>query len=367
MSRLSQSRFIFEMTENTRTFRHQRKINNQIINCPTCHSLVGANEPYSHHWLGNQDDQHINLGLDEKKLLKRIERERIETFFLCDESALDRTNEFLLQAGIEAIPQLLRFLIYEASRLELTVGFYVNVSKQHMYYESTPVKIDHHLDIKETVDMVFSILLEKISSFVLVQQRVPFEACTIKRLKVNVKRQLQGQQQIPLQYRVKCDARYPNTKNTTCVDLELLSKSFRSYHGQRFGHFPASLKVNLYCLRVCASTKELYAVPYLLRSEDVNTTPTFLILTNVAGEFQGMHEIRNVRRFLKADTKDHMLECRQCKSHFADRLQFALHRQIDCGGGFMIWHINPESVELYENCFLLPKQYFKFAWFGIRN
>ncbi|EDV98020.1 GH14371 [Drosophila grimshawi] len=358
MSSRNHSRFIFEMMENMRIFRHQRF----GVECPTCLSRVRADEPYRHHWLDDKADQHIKLGLTEKLLLKRIEREHIETFFLCDESAVGRTNEFLLEAGMEAVPQLLRFLSYEATRLEITVGFYVEATKQLMYYESIPVVINHYLDIKDTVDMVFSVLLEKISNYVLMKQRVPLEACTIKRIKLLVKRQWNEKLELPLQYRLKNDTKFLNANDASAVDLALLTDSYMSN-----GLFTDSLKVNLYCLRVCASTKELYAVPYLLRSEDVANTPTFLILSDVEGEFRGMHEIRNLRRFLRADSQDHSFECRKCKMHFSDRLQYTLHKQINCGSGFMVWHIDRDSTEFYENCLLLPRQFFKFAWFGIGN
>lgn len=301
------------------------------------------------------------------KLLKHIELERIQTFFLCDGSARSRTNAFILEAGTEAVPQLLRFLNFGAKQLEVTIGFYVSVARKRMYYESTPVRIVNHFDIKETVDMVFSILLEKITSFVMLHHCVPLEACIIKRIKVIVMRQMIGKPQLPLQYRVKTNMNYFHNKQSTGVNVNitLLSKSIVSYHEQRLGNFPTSQKVNLYCMRMCSSTKEAFVVPYFLSDEDVNNTPTFLILTNVAGEFEGLHEIRNVRRFLKADSQDHIFECRQCKSHFADRSQYALHKQIACGAGFMVWQIEQDSTELYENCLLLPKQFFKFDWFGI--
>lgn len=367
MSRHVSSRYLFETVGNARTFRHQRCINNQIFECQTCHNVVGRNDPYSHHWLNVPDNQHIKLSLEEKKLLKRIELQRIQTFFLCDESARSRTNEFLLEAGIEAVPQLFRFLNYGANRLEVTIGFYVTVVRKRMYYESTPVIIGNHLDIKDTVDMLFSILLEKIASFVLINYSVPLEACAIKRIKVMVMRQMFGKPQVPLQYRVKINTNYFHSNHTTSnkVNIRPLHKNFASSRQGTLGNFPTPLKFNLYCTRTCSSTKEIFLVPYLLRSEDIDNIPTFLILTNVTGEFIGLHEIRDVRRFLKTDSQDHIFECRQCNSHFADRSQYALHKQINCGAGFVVWHIDQESTELYENCLLLPRQYFKFAWFGI--
>ncbi|XP_034483090.1 protein terminus [Drosophila innubila] len=369
MSRHRQSRFIFETSENVRTFRHQPFISELSVECQSCQSRVRANEPYSHHWMSSEDGQHIKLSLEEKLLLKRIERERVDTFIMCDESAVGRTRDFLLDAGMEAVPQLLRFLNYEASQLEVTFGFYVNVTKKRLYYETFPIIIKHFLDIDETVDMVFTRMVEKISSYVLSTLRVPMEACTIKRLKLIVHRQFNSHLQLPLQYRVKSDVRVKATKIAKPVDLPLLTESYINYHGKRFGHFPDSLQVNLYCFRVCPRTKELYAVPYLIRSEDVNNTPTFLIQTDVAGEFRGMHEIRNVRRFLRSDPNDRVLVCRQCKAHFSSRLHFALHKYVDCGRGIVVMSLDMdtdgESTEVYENCFSLPKQFFKFAWFAI--
>ncbi|KAM8707733.1 hypothetical protein ACLKA7_014810 [Drosophila subpalustris] len=371
MSPHRHSRFIFETSENERIFRHQPFISDLSVECQSCQSRIGATEPYSHHWLSGEDGQHIKLGLEEKMLLKRIERERIETFMICDESPVGRTRDFLLDTGMEAVPQLLRFLYYEASQLEVTFGFYVNVAKKRLYYETFPIVIKHFLDIEETVDMVFTRMVEKISSYVLSSLRLPMQACTIKRLKLIVHRQWNGQLELPLQYRVKreSDVRGKARNKSKPVDLPLLTESYINYHGKRFGHFPASLQVNLYCFRVCPRNKELYAVPYLIRSEDVNNTPTFLIQTDVTGEFRGMHEIRNVRRFLRTDPNDRVLVCRECKTHFSSRLNFALHKQIDCGRGIVVMtldmDLDGESTELYENCLSLPKQFFKYAWFGI--
>lgn len=352
-----------------RIFRHQPFINDLTVECQSCQSRVGADEPYSHHWISGEDGQHIKLNLEEKLLLKRIEKERIDTFMLCDESAVGRTRGFLLEAGMEAVPQFLRFLYFEASQLEVTFGFYVNVTKKRLYYETIPITIRHFLDIEETVDMVFNLIVEKISSYVLSILRVPMEACTIKRIKLIVHRQWNGQQQLPLQYRVKSDKRTKGTNNAKPVDLPLLTESYLNYHGQRFGHFPDSLQVNLYCFRVCPRTKELYAVPYLIRSEDVNNTPTFLIQTDVTGEYRGMHEIRNVRRFLRTDPNDRVFECRECKAHISSRLHFALHKSIDCGRGITVvtldMGIDGELLEVYENCLPLPKEFLKFAWFAI--
>ncbi|XP_068142235.1 protein terminus [Drosophila tropicalis] len=377
--RPSYSRFIFETTETTRTFRHQRYINDFCVDCDTCVSVVHAHEPYSHHWLtGSMGANVISLSLEEKLLLKRIERERVETFLLCDESAVCRTNDFLLEAGMDAVPQLLRFLNYEASRLEVIVGFYVNVIRQRMYFESSAIYIDHYLDIEETVDMLFSMLLEKISNYVYLHHRVPLEACVIKRMKLIVKRHssenFNSKADLPLQYRLKHDGSGPSLAKKKSIDHTFLLDSFLNYHGQRFGNFPASLQVNLYCFRTCASSKELYAVPYLLRGQDTNKTPTYIIQTDVTGEFRGLHEIRNVRKFLKTDLQDRIIECRQCKAHFADRVQFALHRKIDCGRSFMAWQLGDvdgptksAGIELHENCLPMPKKYFKYAWFGLIN
>ncbi|KAH8274571.1 hypothetical protein KR044_013087 [Drosophila immigrans] len=365
MSRNRQSRFIFETLGNMRTFRHQPFLNDPSIECDSCHSPVAAEEPYSHHWLAGEDAQHIKLELEHKVLLKQFEKERIETFMLCDESAVGRTRNFLLEAGTEAVPQLLRFLNYEASELMVTIGFYVTACKERMYFESSPVNIKHFLDIEETVDMVFTRLVEKICSYVFVTLGVPLEACTIKRMKLRVQRLYGGQQQLPLQYRIKNDGRFKATENRTPVDLAWLSESYVNYHGKRFGVFPASLQVNLYCFRVCARTKELVVVPYLIKSEDVRNTPTFLIQTDVAGEFRGMHEIRNIRKFLRTDANDRAIDCRVCQAHLTSRMQFVLHKQIDCESGIMVLHMDGERPEVYENCIPLPKDFFKCAWFAI--
>ncbi|KAH8410739.1 hypothetical protein KR222_002195 [Zaprionus bogoriensis] len=376
MSPHRRSRFVFEIRGRTRTFMHQVIHHEQTTDCPSCRNQVASNEPFSHHWIGSQDVQHLKLGLDEKLLLQRIERQHIDTFLLCDESAANRTSDFLLEAGERAVPLLLRFLSYEVSRLEVTIGFYVNVLADRMYYESAPVAINHFLDIGVTVDVIFSLLLEKIYSYVSACQRVPLDACTIKRLKVTVRRQCNGQQLLPLQYRVKTVAdpqqldgasssSGSRSRSAPAVDLGLLTESFLKYQGQRFGQFPPALIVNIYCLRVCASTKELYAVPYLLRSQDVAGTPSFLIQTDVAGEFRGLYEIRDVRRFLRPDSKDNVFVCRHCSSHFSERLECALHKLVDCGSGFVVYNLDSDATELHENCLPLPKEFFNYAWYGI--
>ncbi|XP_017041478.1 protein terminus isoform X2 [Drosophila ficusphila] len=187
MARRTQSRYIFEVVENSRVFRHYFFVNgSRRADCTTCESRVPASEPYSHHWrndVKNNRSHYIKMGSEEKQLLKAIEDQAVEEFILCDGSITARTNDFLLDAGMDAVPKLLRFLSFGTEKLEATVGFYVDVKKERMYYESSPLSIENHLDIGEAVDMIFSMLLEKISNYVLLHQRVPLEACVIRRMK----------------------------------------------------------------------------------------------------------------------------------------------------------------------------------------
>ncbi|BFF96675.1 protein terminus [Drosophila madeirensis] len=373
MLRRTYSRFIFETIGDSRVFHHQRFINDLQTDCPTCKSCVETREPYSQHWnndYGAGTSHQIKMSPVERLLLKRIETERIEAFMLCNGSVSGRTNDFLLEAGMEAVPQLLRFLSFGAAKLEVTIGFYVNVKKERMYYESSAMSVEHHLDIMESVDMLFSMLLEKISNYVLLQQRVPLEACVIKRMKVTVKRhvspisvQWRSTARLPLQYRVKNSD--IGTDNRAHIDTVLAQICQSPSHKFNVVLLPDALQANFYCFRVCTSTKELYAVPYLLRTDDVDNTPTFLIHSDIAGNFQGLQVIRNVRKFLRADGQDRVFECRKCKSRFGDRVQFALHKRIDCGRGFMVWHIEEDAIELHHNCLPLPKAYFKHDWFGL--
>ncbi|XP_060659630.1 LOW QUALITY PROTEIN: protein terminus-like [Drosophila nasuta] len=365
MSHQRQSRFIFETRRNVRTFRHQPYMNDSSLECESCRSPVAANEPFSHHWLSGEDAQHIKLDLERKLLLKQIEKECIETFMLCDESAYGRTQEFMLDAGTQAVPQLLRFLNYEANELVVTIGFYVTVLKERLYFESYSFNIKHFLDIEATVDMVFTRLVEKISSYMFLVMGLFLDSCTIKRIKITVKRLYNGQELLPLQYRIKNKGGFKANNNRKSVNLSLLNESYINYHGIRFGKFPDSLQVNLYCFRVCASTRELFAVPYLIRSEDVKNTPTFLIQTDVAGEFRGMYEVPNIRRFLRTEPNDRIIVCRVCQAHFTNRMHYVLHKQIDCGNDVTVLQMDGESFEIYENCITLPKEFFKFAWFGI--
>ncbi|XP_017111815.1 protein terminus [Drosophila elegans] len=374
MARRTQSRFIFDILENSRTFRHQFFVNgSRRAECTTCENRVPDSEPYHHHWrndIKNNRSYYIKLSAEEKQILKKIEDRAVEEFILCDGSITARTNDFLLEAGMDAVPQLLRFLSYGTEKLQATVGFYVDVKKERMYYESSPLNIEHHLDIGEAVDMIFSMLLEKISNYVLLHQRVPLEACVIRRMKVTVKRfchppksNFSRASKLPLQYQVKnaTEMLESASKKSYC-DLAKLAETYLS-QGRSL---PASLKINLYVFRVCNTSKELYVVPYLLNG-DVEETPTFIIQTDVVGGFQGLLEIRNIRKFLRTDSQDRVFECRQCQSHFVDRVHFALHKRIDCGRNFMVWHMDKDAIELHENCLPLPKEYFKYEWTGLAS
>ncbi|EDW94584.1 protein terminus [Drosophila yakuba] len=373
MARRTQSRYIFDIEDNYRVFRHQFFVNGaRRADCTTCENRVPSSEPYHHHWrndIENNRSHCIQIGSKEKDILNRIEDQAIEEFILCDGSIPPRTNDFLLEAGMDAVPQLLRFLSYGTEKLEATVGFYVDVKKERMYYESSPLNIENHLDIGEAVDMIFSMLLEKISNYVLLHQRVPLEACVIRRMKVTVKRFCVSSKsnscKLPLQYRVK-NATEVNGKGSFkySTDLAKLSETYIN-NKDKNQHIPATLKINLYTFRVCRTSKELYAVPYLLRGDDVENTPTFIIQTDVVGDFQGLLEIRNIRKFLRVDTQDRVFECRQCQSHFVDRVHLALHKQISCGRNFMVWHMDKDAIELHENCLPLPKEYFKYEWVGL--
>ncbi|EDX10985.1 protein terminus [Drosophila simulans] len=373
MARRTQSRYIFDIEDNFRVFRHQFFVNGaRRADCTTCESRVPVSEPYHHHWrndIENNRSHCIQIGSEEKDILKRIEDQAIEEFILCDGSIAARTNDFLLDAGMDAVPQLLRFLSFGTEKLEATVGFYVDVKKERMYYESSPLNIENHFDIGEAVDMIFSMLLEKISNYVLLHQKVPLEACVIRRMKVTVKRfcvsPKSNSLKLPLQYRVKNATEViGNGSSKQSSDLAQLSETYINQK-DRNQHIPANLKINLYTFRVCSTSKELYAVPYLLRGDDVENTPTFIIQTDVVGDFQGLLQIRNIRKFLRADTHDRVFECRQCQSHFVDRVHLALHKQIACGRNFMVWYMDKDAIELHENCLPLPKEYFKYEWVGL--
>ncbi|XP_016943880.4 protein terminus [Drosophila suzukii] len=378
MARRTQSRFIFEIVENSRVFRHQFFANgSRRADCATCESRVPASEPYNHHWrndIKNNRSYCIQLGSEEKQILKTIEDQAIEEFILCDGSITARTNDFLLDSGIDAVPQLLRFLSFATDKLEASVGFYVDVKKERMYYESSPLNIENHFDIGEAVDMIFSMLLEKISNYVLLHHKDPLEACVIRRMKVTVKRFCHSPKsksipvsKLPLQYQVKNAAEcLERGSNKLSSDLIKLVETYINQE-EPGRPIPSTLKVNLYSFRVCSTSKELYVVPHLLSGDDVDNTPTFIIQTDVVGGFQGLLEVRNIRKFLKVDSQDRVFECRQCQSHFVDRVHFALHKQIACGRNFMVWSMDKDAIELHENCLPLPKEYFKYEWVGLAS
>ncbi|KAH8406360.1 hypothetical protein KR215_011904 [Drosophila sulfurigaster] len=322
------SRFVFETTSNVRTFRHQPSIHHPHVECASCHSPVEANEPYSHHWLSCEDAQHTKLDLEKKLLLRQIEKERIETFMICDETQ---------QYG------------------------------GRFYFERYSFSIKHFLDIEATVDMVIGRLAQKICSYMYMAEGVTLDSCAIRRIKLTVKRLNNGPEVLPLQYRIKNSGGFKaKDNNKKPVNLSLLNESYLNYHGKRFGKFHDSLQVNLYCFHVCPETKELIAVLYLIRSEDVKNTPTFVIQTDVTGEFRGMYEIHNIRRFLRTEPNDRFVECSVCMGAFTSRMHFVLHKQMDCGNEVEVLQMDGESFETYENCITLPKEFFKLDFIGIR-
>ncbi|XP_054086943.1 protein terminus-like [Zeugodacus cucurbitae] len=205
------------------------------LQCPT--SASG----YEEHWskVGR------SLCSDEQRTqLKTIEEQGITNFILCNDHNRS-TNGFLLDAGIQAIPQLLRLLFHDTARLHFRLSFYTRVlNETDFLFASSELTLEHHLDISETVDVLFLMLLEKIEAYMYACYPTRAAEYSVKRIKIYVYRELITSTSslnalpkyiLPLQYRVKHATAAPATKPISAETAD---------------------DANLYCFRVCARTQD---------------------------------------------------------------------------------------------------------------
>ncbi|XP_054086964.1 protein terminus-like [Zeugodacus cucurbitae] len=245
------------------------------------------------------------------------EEQRITNFILCNDHNRS-TNEFLLDAGIQAIPQLLRLLFHDTARLHFRLSFYTRVlNETDFLFASSELTLEHHLDIRETVDVLILMLLEKIEAYMYACYPTRAADYSVKRIKIYVRRELNSNSSslthtppkciLPLQYRVKHTNAAPATKPISAK---------------------AAADANLYCFRVCGAPKSLQRAQQTW--DRVGCGAHYIMLQSVDGAQQQLLEISNICRFLRTDEDDRVHTCSQCKANFTQRTKLQLHKALDC-------------------------------------
>ncbi|XP_018798151.1 PREDICTED: protein terminus [Bactrocera latifrons] len=363
------SSYTFSIEGSTRTFHHRWRMAGRVYECDACGTTCDVRAAYSQHW---SSVGRTHCSAEQRTQLKTIEEQRINNFILCNERNRS-TNEFLLDAGIQAIPQLLRLLFHDAGRLHFRLSFYVRaLNETDFLFCSSELAIEHHLDISETVDVLFLMLLEKIEAYMYACYPTRAAEYSVKRIKIYVRRELNRTESVsttkapmkcilPLQYRVK--------HATAAPSAQAVSAS-------------VAADANLYCFRICARTQELYVVPYQLGKCPSNACDSevqraqqtwdrigcgahYIQLESIDGAQQQLLEISNITRFLRTDEEDHVHTCVQCKANFTQRTKFQLHKALDCGRGFEVLQLDSDNLEIYEHCLQMRCDNYKWPLFGI--
>ncbi|XP_012159266.1 protein terminus-like [Ceratitis capitata] len=363
------STYTFSITNNTRTFHHRWSLLGVQYECNACTTSCDASAQYSQHWRATADVARLLCSDAQRAQLATIAARRICNFLLCNEyhEGAQSTNRFLVDAGICAIPQLLRLLFHDAARLHLRLSFYTRAANNMDFlFTSSELTLTHHLDIAQAVDVIFQMLLEKIETYMLACYS-PQNATLyrIQRIKIHVRRTLKTQlpleathYALPLQYRVK--------HATSTAPMPVVNA--------------ASIALaNIYCFRVCARTQELYVVPYQLgsvcdqsqMSDDVESWDKaglgahYIMLQSVDDKVEEFLEIKNLTRFLRTDANDYVHSCSQCNMNFTQRTHLWLHNALDCGRGFEVMKLDSDFVEIYDNCLDMRCDNYKWALYGI--
>ncbi|XP_075162109.1 protein terminus-like [Haematobia irritans] len=297
----------------------------------------------------------------------------IESFMLCDDTkTVSDSQQFLLDAGIKAIPDLLSAVYAMRWGLCLSLGvvlrFYVKIKGNLFRLQTTELLIRHHFDIRESVDMMFSMLLEKLKRLLDGGESIGAmpKNFTIQRMNIKVQRYRESQPALPLQYARKQNPREGPSQSV--LDLALLNSWFRQHllTSQHLNGSDPPFPCNLYTIQQCQNSLELYVVPYYLESQskDSNLGRNFAILCDISGYFLGLQEISNIRRFLHHSWEDRLLECPHCQEKFVQHSKLHLHKMLNCGQGFEFVKIDSDSIEIYEHCWLFEKSK-NWSLFGI--
>ncbi|XP_017469552.1 PREDICTED: protein terminus-like [Rhagoletis zephyria] len=379
------SSYTFSIAGSVRTFHHRWYMGGRVYECDACSSSCDIRACYSQHWqpaltacaLDISDDISRPLcSTEQRAQLAIVAARRINTFILCNErTSIRNPSEFLLDAGINAVPQLLRLLFHGVSRLHVRLGFHTRAyNGADLLFNSSELALEHHLDIGESVDMLFLMLLERIEAYMYVRYPTRAAEYCVKRIKIHVRREtltksgesastLATDATLPLQYRIK---------HATAMPRDALSVE-------------ATATANIYCFRVCARTQELYAVPYQLGKCRINggggekdesnilrwpwdtegCGSHYIMLQSVEGKLQQLLEITNLYRFLRTEADDRVHMCTRCRANFTQRTRLQLHKSLDCGRGFEVLHLDSNYLEIYESCLQMRCANYKWPLYGI--
>ncbi|XP_073841471.1 protein terminus-like [Musca autumnalis] len=413
MSSLPISSYTFVTSGGQRRFVHRWQYeNNEVIECNKCGSSCKETDAYGKHWSQPKTlDENDNIGKDDSSNRGTIDISRtaktpialctstssssleksfgrittlmdskeiiisknVESFMLCASKAVTDTQEFLLETGIKAVPDLLSSVYAmhgggHSHHLLVVVRFYVTIKGETFMLQTTELTIKHHYDIRESVDMIFTMLLEKLRNYMACRREANGlaneEAYSIKRIYIKVRKQHHVQQQtLPLHYARKQSnmeiGTFLNSTTTSQDDLALLTAWFRQHllTSESLDSLRSPFPCNLYCFQECPNSLELYVVPYHLssHSSDIYKSRSFIILCDINGCFMELQEITNIRRFLHHTSEDRVLSCTRCQACFMEPSKLALHKMLNCGRGFEMLKMDSDFIEIYENCLLLEK------------
>ncbi|XP_061391964.1 protein terminus-like [Musca vetustissima] len=420
MSSMPVSSYTFVTSGGQRRFVHRWQYdNNEVIECNKCGSSCKETDAYGKHWSQPKTLDDNNIGRDgiidisrtaktpialstptSSSSLTSLEQsfgrittlmdskeiivsKNVESFMLCASKAVRDTQQFLLDAGIKVVPELLSsiYAMYgggQSHHLLVVVRFYVTVKGETFMLQTTELTIKHHYDIRESVDMLFAMLLEKLRNFMACRSESNSlgtqEPYSIKRIHIKVRKQHNPQQSqiLPLHYaRKQTNMEIANLQNgltTSRDDLALLRAWFRQHllTSESLESLRSPFPCNLYCFQECPNSLELYVVPYHLcsQSADIYNCRSYIILTDIHGRFMELQEITNIRRFLHHTSEDRVLSCTRCQACFLEPSKLVLHKMLKCGRDFEILKMDSDFIEIYENCLLL-EQSDNWSLFGI--
>ncbi|XP_023305461.2 protein terminus-like [Lucilia cuprina] len=377
--------YTFVTSAGQRQFFHRWHLqNNEVIDCNKCGTICKETDAYSQHWMkqklklteaGDELNTWMRTPIMEQQ--PAIVSRNIQSFMFCDGKVVSDTQEFLLDVGITGIPDLLSVLYATDGCKELMVKlrFYVEIEDEMFMLQSSELEIRHHSDIRESVDVIFLMLLEKLRTFMTCMPRrrrgLQEGVYRIKRILVQTQRRQyvnNEQLQLPLQYKRK-QAILQETDMTPQYkcDLEQLSLAFqRHINTSANSHFKPPFPCNLYCFQTCANSQELYAVPFHISNKPQSflSTRSFVIVNDILGGFQQLQEIAHIKRFLHHSAEDAVLSCSQCQAKFMQPTKLSLHKMLNCGHDFEILKIDPDFIEIYEECFEIMRCA-KWLLFGI--
>ncbi|XP_013118005.1 protein terminus-like [Stomoxys calcitrans] len=399
------SSYTFVTSGGQRRFVHSwQNENNDVIECNKCGSSCKETDAYGNHWiqpktLDDNDNElksaniegmnpaamqshrlptgptsipasstnglgRITTLMDHKEI---IVGKNIESFMLCDTKAVSDTQQFLLDAGIKAIPDLLRAACAVSGpvrSLDIVLRFYVTINGEVFTLQTTALVINHYYDIRESVDMMFAMLLEKLKRYMASCSKdcsAQQKDFSIKRINIKVQRFCERNPTLPLQFARK---QAPTAAMTTGSgnkhqDLALINSWFRKHllTSQPLNGKDLPFPCNLYSIQQCSNSLELYAVPYHLnfKANNLLSCRSFAIICDISGYFIGLQEISNIRRFLHHSSEDRIVSCSSCLENFTEPSKLTLHKMLNCGRGFELVKMDPDFIEIYEQCWLLEK------------